>query len=166
MQGKGRKFVREGAQVIQRKKHAFRQAPWRSQLRLTGSAALPVIGLLVVAGMYLAVNAKVANAGREVLTLEKRRTDLERANADLMTRLAYMTSPERLLERAGSMGFEPAGLDDIEYVQVPGWMPPPEFVAPSPPSTNEPDEAGVSPAFTETWGEWLSRWLGGGGAAR
>ncbi|MEW6568123.1 MAG: hypothetical protein AB1449_08155 [Chloroflexota bacterium] len=146
-----------------RRKHAFRQAPWRTQVRLTGSAALPVVGLLVVAGMYLAVSAKVAQAGRQVLLLEQRRTELERANAETLTRLAQMTSPQRLLERASSMGFQPARPDEIEYLPVPGWTPPQSFTAPSPPTSGLPSTTGLSPAFTETWGEWLSRWLGGGG---
>lgn len=147
--------------MIRRRKPAFRQAPWRLQVRLTGGIALPVVGLLMVAGMYLAVNAKVAEAGRRVLVLQQRRTELERLNAEMLTHLAQMTSPQRLLERAASMGFQPARPDEIEYLPVPGWTPPPDFVAPSPPGSGLSTPAGLSPAFTETWGEWLSRWLAG-----
>ena len=151
--------------MMERRKPAHRQAPWRLQVRLTGGAALPVVGLLVVAGMYLAVNAKVAEAGRRVLVLEQRQSELERVNAEMLTQLALMTSPQRLLERASSMGFQPAMPEEIEYLPVPGWMPPPEFVAPSPPGSGLSTAVGLSPAFTETWGEWLSRWLGTGEGA-
>ncbi len=145
--------------MIGRRKPAFRQAPWRLQVRLTGGVALPLVGLLIVAGMYLAVNAEVADAGRRLLVLRQRRSELERGNAELLTHLAQMTSPQRLLERASSMGFQPARPDEIEYLAVPGWTPPPDFVAPSPPGSRLSTAAGLSPAFTETWGEWLSRWL-------
>lgn len=148
--------------LIGHRKPAFRQAPWRLQVRLTGGVALPVVGLLVVAGMYLTVNAKVAEAGRRVLVLERRREELERTNAQMLTELAQMTSPQRLLERAASMGFQPAQPDEIEYLPVPGWTPPPAFHAPAPPGSGLSTATGLSPAFTETWGEWLSRWLGGG----
>lgn len=146
--------------MIRRRKRAFRQAPWRVQVRLTGGVALPVVGLLIVAGMYLAVNAKVAEAGRQVLVLERRREELQRMNAQMLTELAQMTSPERLLERAASMGFQPVRPDEIEYLAVPGWTPPPDFAAPIPPGSGRATTVGLSPAFTETWGEWLSRWLG------
>lgn len=148
-----------------RRKQAFRQAPWRLQVRLTSGAVLPVITLLVVAGIYLAVNAKVATAGREVLTLEDRRADLQRSNAELMTTLAQLTSPARLMERATAAGFRPAGPDEIDYVVVDGYAPPPDFIAPSPPSSPSEGMTALSPAFTETLGEWLSRRLGGGGGA-
>jgi hypothetical protein len=129
---------------------------------LTGGAALPVVALLVVSGMYLAVNAKVADAGREVLTLEQRHEDLERVNAELTSLLAQTTSPQRMMERATSMGFRPAMPGEIEYVVVPGVIRPAEFVAPSPTISSQLGEAGLSPAFTETLGEWLTRWLVGG----
>lgn len=145
-----------------RRKQAFRQAPWRLQVRLTSGAVLPAIALLVVAGIYLAVNAKVATAGREVLTLEDRRADLQRSNAELMTTFAELTSPARLMERAVSAGFRPAGPEEIDYVVVDGYTPPPDFVAPSPPSSPGEGRTALSPAFTETLGERLSRWLGGG----
>lgn len=151
--------MREGNALIGRRKPAFRQAPWRLQVRLTGGVALPVVVLLMVAGMYLAVNAKVAEAGRRVLVLQQRRLELERANAEMLTRLAQMTSPQRLLERASSMGFRPARPDEIEYLPVPGWTPPPDFIAPAPPGGGFSTPTGLSPAFTETWGERLSRWL-------
>ena len=141
------------------RRQAFRQAPWRTHLRLTSGAAMPLIALLVVAGMYLAVNARVADAGREVLTLERRREELQRVHGELATRLAQSTSPMLLMERAASMGFHPAGPHEIEYVIVEGYAGPPAFSAPRPPSSGTRGMASPSPAFTETWGEWLTRRL-------
>lgn len=120
-----------------------------------------VVALVIAAGLYLAVNAKVANAGRELLTLEARRDDLERENSELMTYFAQITSPERLLERAVSMGFRPANPGEIDYFDAPGLPPDPGFSAPQPPSSLEGHTGGLSPAFTETLGEWLARVIGG-----
>ncbi len=144
-----------------RRKQAFRQAPWRAQLQLTGGAALPLVTLLVIAVIYLVVNAGLANAGRLVLTLEERRSALERENGELRTRLAQMTTPQRLMEEARAMGFRQAQPNEIEYVVVDGLEPELPFIAPSPPSSLLDQPSSLSPAFTETWGEWLSRWMGG-----
>jgi hypothetical protein len=44
----------------------------------TGNTLLGLVALLVLAGMYLAVNARLAQAGRELLGLEERRSALMR----------------------------------------------------------------------------------------
>lgn len=146
---------------MKRRRQAFRQAPWRVQLRLTGGAALPLIAFLMVSGIYLAVNAKVANAGREVLSLERRLQALQRENSEMVTRLAEVTSPVNLINRAFAMGFRTALPADIEYLVIEGYTGAPDFMAPQPPSATLEGESVLSPAYTETLGEWLSRWLGG-----
>lgn len=128
---------------------------------MTGTTASLAVALIIAAGLYLAVNAKVANAGRQLLTLEAQRDALERENSELMTFFAQVTSPDRLLERAVSMGFRPASPGEIDYFPVPGLQPNPEFLAPQPPSSLEDRRSGLSPAFTETLGEWLARVIGG-----
>lgn len=109
--------------------------------------------------MYLAVSAKLAEVGRRVLVLESRRNELMHQNALLTARLAEMTAPALMLARATSLGFRPAGPDDIEYVVVDGEAPGEAFVAPRPPGTYSQGFSGLSPAFTETLGEWFTRWM-------
>ncbi len=145
----------------QRRRHASRQAPWRHQLRLTGGVALPLITFLVISAIYLAVNAKVANAGRAVLSLERELAALERENAELVTRLAEETNPKRMVARAMAMGFAPAAPDQVEYLVVDGYTGEPEFSAPLPSATEPEGEGLLSPAYTETLGDWLTRLLGG-----
>lgn len=145
-----------------RQKQAFRQAPWRVEMRSAGGTMLWLTALLTIGGMYLTVSSKVAQAGRQVLTLESRRQELLQSTADMRAQLAELTTPERLLERAGSLGFRPAGPDDIDYIEVDGYSPQPAFVAPRPLGSLEPGPTGLSPAYTETLGAWLSRLFGGG----
>lgn len=122
---------------------------------------MPLITFLVISAIYLAVNAKVANAGRQVLSLERELAALERENAELVTRLAEETNPDRMMARALAMGFAPTAPDQVEYLVVEGYAGRPEFVAPLP-SAAEPEEGGqLSPAYTETLGDWLSRLLSG-----
>jgi len=144
-------------------KQAFRQAPWRVEMRSAGGTMLGLTALLIIGGMYLTVSSKVAQAGRQLMTLEVRRQELLQGNADLHANLAELTTPERLLERARSLGFKPAGPNEIEYIEVEGYAPQPAFVAPRPLGSLEPGSTGLSPAFTETLGAWLSRLFGGDG---
>jgi cell division protein FtsL len=145
-------------------KHASRRTSWRLGKGSTGGTLLLIVTLLGVGGMYLAVSAKVADVGREVLTLEKRREDLLQTNSDLTAKLAQMTTPERMLARASEMGFRPAGPNDVEFVPVEGFQENPPFLAPRPPASSEIGSTMLSPAYTETLGEWFTRVLGDGGS--
>jgi hypothetical protein len=141
----------------------LRQTPWRVRIRALGGTLLWAVSLLVVGGVYLAVNAKVARAGRVVLTYERRKETLLRSNAALERELAVLTAPDRMMTLAMSMGFRPARPEEIDYLVVDGYLPPEPFVAPHPIGLLEEREATLSPAYTETLGEWLQRLLTGGG---
>ncbi len=128
---------------------------------------LPLIALIIIGGMYLAVNAERAKAGREVLVLQRQQAELQRLNAELTATLAELTSPELMNERALAIGFKPADPEDIEYVLIEGYVKPPPFIAPNPPASSDAGEGMLSPAYTETLGEWFLRWLGwGSGGSR
>jgi hypothetical protein len=118
---------------------------------------LGLVGLLLLAGMYLAVNGRLADAGRELLTLEDRRAELVRTTTLLASHLADLTSPERLLERAASIGFHPAHAKDTEFIVIDGYVPPGDFRAPPPLGSPVQPSGGLSPAYTETLAEWMVR---------
>jgi hypothetical protein len=131
-------------------------------MNMTGRLLLPVITLLAVGAIYLAVNARLANTGRQVLVMQDKLDELKRQYAELEATYASLTTPDQLWERALEMGFRPATNEEVEYVIVDGYRPPEPFVAPLPPSSLMPHEPGLSPAYTETLGDWLSRWVGKG----
>jgi hypothetical protein len=64
------------------------------------------------------------------------------------------------MTRAASLGFHAAGPDDILFLQIDGYLPPAEFMAPRPPANEDDGQAMLSPAYTETLGDWLMRWIG------
>lgn len=144
-------------------KHASRRTSWRPGKGSTGGTLLLIVTLLGVGGLYLAVSAKAADVGRDVLTLENRREDLQQANEELTAKLAELTAPERMMARASELGFRPAGPNDVEFVPVDGFQEQSPFVAPRPPSSGEIGSTMLSPAYTETLGEWFTRVLGDGG---
>ena len=140
---------------------ATRQAPWRLHVRTTSTTMLGLVALLVVGALYLAVNARLARAGREVLRLEEARAELVRQAGEYTGRLADLTTPKRMLERASSLGFHPAHPKDLEFVVLDGYTPPTDFVAPRPFGSPPAARGTLSPAYTETLGEWLQRLLAG-----
>jgi len=140
-----------------------RQASRRSGWHLRGSAGgtfLLIITLLGIGAMYLAVSARAAEFGRQVLTLESQREDILQGNAELTAQLALLTAPEQMLARASELGFKPAGPQDVDYITVSGYQPDAEFLAPRPPVSGDIGQTALSPAYTETLGEWFSRVLG------
>ena len=141
---------------------AFKQAPWRIQILNTSRTALWIVGLAVLGGVYLAVNAKVARAGRELLVLERRHESLVRINGELDAAYAGMIAPEIMMERAAYLGFRPALPNEVHYLTVDGFEIVDEFEAPRPLKSEEPRQGMLSPSYTETLGDWLSRFATGG----
>jgi len=151
--------------VKAKRTHASRQASWRLQVRWTGKTMLVVIIVLVVSGIYLAVNARLARAGRDMLSLEARRSELLRTTSELNAELASRTAPDTMMAKATALGFHPAQGDDVLFLTVDGYVPPSDFVAPRPPADTENGQPMLSPAYTETLGDWLMRWFGQEGDA-
>lgn len=140
---------------------AFKQAPWRLQIRATSRTALWIVGLFVLGGLYLAVNAKVAGAGRELLVLEREQELLARANAELNATYAGLTAPELMMARAAYFGFRPVKPEEVDYVRVEGALSDPSFIAPRPPRSDTNRFGMLSPSYTETLGERLVAFLEG-----
>ena len=141
---------------------AFKQAPWRLQILSTSRTALWIVGLVVLGGVYLAVNSKVANAGRELLILERRHELLVRTNGELNATYAGLISPDFMMERASYLGFRPALPTEIQYLPVEGYEISEGFEAPLPLTSEEEHPGMLSPSYTETLGDWLSRFALGG----
>ncbi len=113
--------------------------------------------MLVLAGMYLAVNARLADAGRVLLGLEDTRAEMMRQTGNLGAQLADLTSPQRMMERAASLGFHPAHAKDLEYVVIEGYASPRGFDAPPPIGSPVMPSGSLSPAYTETLADWTLR---------
>ena len=140
-----------------------KRVSWRSMVQSTGSVLLWILILLVLGGLYLAVNTKAASAGRVYLDLEEHVENARQKNAHLVTQLAIATSPERMKELAFSMGFRDATLNDIQFLHMDGFSNKIQFQAPSPQSSFLSSSFTMSPAYTETLLEAFQRWFRFGG---
>ncbi len=99
----------------------FKQAPWRQQTQVLAGLSIGLMILLVVGGLYLAVASRAGNAGRDLQSLERQKTELSLENDRLRKGLADLRSMNRMAARALELGFAPALPEQIHYVAVPDY---------------------------------------------
>lgn len=104
--------------------HAYRIAPWRVQRQWLGSALLAVVVFAMVAALYLTVTSRTAISGREIQDLTDAIAASQQVSSDLQTQLAGLTSAVAMETRAREMGFRPMEPDEVQYLVVPGYVPP------------------------------------------
>lgn len=142
--------------------HAYKQAPWRVQRQWVGAFLLAVIGMAMIAALYLDVTARAAVAGREIQELRFETATMQRANADLETQLANTTSTAEMERRALELGYRPVKPGELEYIAVPG------FVAPEPAILKAAVDSAPYPEalpaqYTQSLVEWFDDSLKSGG---
>jgi len=135
----------------------YRQAPWRVQRQWLGLVLLGVVLVALVAAIYLNVSARVTLAGRQIQILEEEISGHLLFNADKETELARLTTTATMEERAQALGFQPANPEDVVYVVVPGYAPPPDIDL----STNsaQPPTKVIQPEYTQSLLEWFTEWI-------
>jgi len=142
--------------------HAYKQAPWRVQRQWVGAFLLALIGMAMIAALYLDVTARAALAGREIQELRLEITTAQRANADLETQLANQTSTVEMQRRALELGYRPVKPGELDYVSVSGFVPPEPAILTA---ANEPaPRARTLPAqYSQSLIEWLDERIKFGG---
>jgi cell division protein FtsL len=143
--------------------HAHKQAPWRIQRQWIAAFLLLLIGAAMIAALYLDVTARAAVTGREIQGLRSQITSIQRANADLETLLANLTSTGEMQRRALELGYRPVKPGELDYVPVPG------FVVPEPAillaAEDAPPRIQTLPfEYTQSLLEWFSERARTGGS--
>jgi len=141
-------------QIVQK----VRQAHWRVQRQWIGLFLLGLVAVAMVAGIYLNITVRATLAGREIQLLQATTDDNQRANSDLETQLAGLSSVRAMQQRATAMGFQPADPGDITFVVVPGYAPQ-TAVDMSTPDNNRSLQMVLLPEYTESLFDWLTRKL-------
>ncbi len=134
---------------------AYKQAPWRTQIQWIGIFLLVLLGIAVVAGVYLMISGRAAAAGRRIQSLEAEISALEMEINDLKTQYAQVSSAKSLSERASALKM--TMLDPLEamYIEVPGYVPPSQPVLAPPPAVEEISTPVLLPEFTTSLWDWL-----------
>jgi hypothetical protein len=136
--------------------HAYKVAPWRSQRQWIGSFLLAVVVLAMIAALYLDVSAQAAIAGREIQDLTASIKASQQSSADLQTLLASMTSENLMKERALTLGFEPINPDEVEYLLVPGYVPPQSEILSST-SLPQLSAPSIPPEYKQSLLDWIDQ---------
>jgi hypothetical protein len=136
---------------------AFKQAPWRTQTQAVAAWSVTLMVVMVLGGLYLTVASRAAAAGRDLQSLELRKTALTLDNNELRAELAELRSVTRMVQRAQALGFQPAQPGQIEYLSVVNY---PHVAA----TTTPPRAAEVAPMPANSLaqlGDWLAGMLQG-----
>jgi hypothetical protein len=136
--------------------HAYKIAPWRIQRQWIGNALLAVVGLAMVATLYLYVTASAAIAGREIQDLNAAIAASQHMSADLQTRLAGSTSTNVMETRALALGFEPIKPGKVEYIVVAGYIAPMPMILSSMPQPGLRAPS-IPPEYNQSLLDWMNQ---------
>jgi cell division protein FtsL len=142
--------------------HAYKQAPWRVQRQYVGAFLLAVIGISMIAALYLQVTARAAQAGREIQEMRVEITTVQRTNADLETQLANLTSTTEMQRRAIEMGYRPVKPGELDYVPVPGFVTPEPAILLAAQDTTDYSQP-IPTEYTQSLIEWFDNRVKAGG---
>ena len=143
--------------------HAYKQAPWRVQRQWVGAFLLIVIGTAMIAALYLDVTARAALAGREIQELRFEITTIQRANADLETQLARLTSTAEMKRRAMDLSYRPVKPGELDYVAVPGFAAPEPAILLAAEDVTLPEQT-LPFEYSQSLLEWFDEQIKFGGA--
>jgi hypothetical protein len=139
---------------INRINHAHSQAPWRIQRQWISVFLLIVLGFGIIATLYLMVTSQAAIVGREIQDLRLAIIETEHKNADMQTRLAYLTSKDEITRRAYALRFRPVKPEEVQYLYVPGLVIPNGAILATAPEL-QPSPPGMPPQYTQSLLDWL-----------
>ena len=142
--------------TVNRFVHAYKVAPWRVQRQWIGAFLLGLVCLAMIAALYLDVTARAAIAGREIQDLSAQMMLMQHRSADLLTELGTLTSTSVMEQRARDLGYRPVQPNEIEYLVVPGYVPPqPAILASLPqPALSAPT---IPPEYTQSLLDWFDK---------
>jgi hypothetical protein len=162
---------------VQQLRQAYLQTPWRKQLQVIGGFLLVVIAVAVIAALRLNISANTVKVGREIQLMKvninsvldigyveeakEEGKDIESIEelqiniANLETKYAYLTSYEVMQARAKELGYQPADLGNLMYIQVAGYQErAPIRLAPPPQSFTVPASL-FAPEYKKSLIDWL-----------
>ena len=133
----------------------YQDVPQRFQKQWITSFLAIMIGISLVAGLYLNITSRTAIAGREIQSMQEEIAINQRTNADLQTRIALLLSSESLKARALASGYEQLEVKNLDYITVSGYFPQKGVDLSAP--IVETEDISVSPEYSESLFDWIAR---------
>jgi cell division protein FtsL len=138
---------------------AYSQIPWRKQIQSVGLFLVILVLCLVIAMIYVNVNAEAVVIGRQIQDMQESIDVLKRSVADKQSQVAYITSAVEMEKRALEMNFRPVDPGAALYIVIPGYGGRTEAVL-APPSEPAVAQARIlSPEYSLSLFDWLKKEL-------
>jgi hypothetical protein len=137
------------------KVRAYRQAPWRVQTRLLAIGLASVFGVMALLSLFIFAGAQAAEAGLRVQYMIRARDALLRKMESQEGQLARLQSEAHLYQRAVELGYEPATISALDFVDIQAQpAADPEIISPTAVLFTE-EPVSLPPAYRETLLEGL-----------
>ena len=134
---------------------AYRQTPWRGQLRWIGLFLVALVGVALIAGMYLNITAQTVASGVIIQELNDERTQLMLNISNDETSLADIKSTDQMQKRADKLGYTRSDLYGALYLVVPSFTGRQAVhLGDLNTSTTLPRQL-IKPSYTQSLWEWL-----------
>jgi cell division protein FtsB len=121
-----------------------------NQAQVVAVVVLLTVVVLIIGGLYLAQATTNITTVRDIEQLKQERGRLQRGNEQLKAQIAELQSIDNLMTRAATLGFQPAGPEDMQYLIVDGY----EYRKP----TVVPTQVRMTPT-PQTYDEDFAGWL-------
>ncbi len=124
-------------------------------MQRSGLFLLCLVGVALVAGLYLSITAQAVAAGVQVQALEAQREQTQRNIANVQSQLAFLTSATEMEKRAQEMGFRPYSAEEPLYLVIPEYPGRQTAILAPPPSARGIPQPLILPSYTQSLWEWL-----------
>ncbi len=138
--------------------YAYKQAPWRIQRQWISGFLLIIMGLTMIAALYLDVSAHAAITGRDIQNLNAEINQVQLSNANLESQIASSMSNSTMEARALALDYQPIQSNQVQFIIVPGYVPPAPVSLVSAPSL-QPSVLSVQPEYTQSLLDWFNQQL-------
>ncbi len=140
---------------VKKLSQAYKQAPWRNQVKFAGLFLVGLVVIIVVASIYLSISGRAAAAGLSAYRMNLERQTLERQIADRKAEIAVLTSVTVMTQRASDMGFKRIDPSKAIYLVVPGYTGKQAVVLADPPGIEDSKQSLVLPVYRQSIWDWL-----------
>jgi len=140
-------------------KQAYSQIPWRKQIQSVGLFLVVLVLCLIIAMIYVNVNAEAVVVGREIQEMQLSIEKINRSITDKQSQVAYITSAIEMEKRALDMNFKPVDPGVATYMIVPGYSGRLEAVLAPPSLPAVAQTKMLSPEYSLSLVDWLKQEL-------
>jgi cell division protein FtsL len=138
---------------------AYSQIPWRKQIQSVGLFLVILVLCLVIAMIYVNVNAEAVVIGRQIQDMQESLDMLKRSIADKQSQVAYITSAVEMEKRALDMNFRQVDPGAALYIVIPGYGGRSEAVIAPPSEPAVAQSRILSPEYSQSLFDWLKQEL-------